>query len=223
MRKLFSAIVVGVFVLVGAAIPSRAAIQGDYVEVRSADIYTGPCFANSQVDLEGKQAILGWKINHGTWKGVSLDGLGVVAVVKAHATLGDPYRDPYPAKSVLIVDERASSAQRRALEEFARAQAGRLLAHVVLVEAAPIHMTVGQGNEHGSVDLTAGHLAQVKTRSLCRADDICGNEEIYYPPLTRLSHSMPAYAEVDSFQGKGLGVIWDRLGARSAFVGSFTL
>ena len=222
MRKILSAVVVGVFVLVGAAIPSQAAIQGDYVEVRSADVFTGPCFANSQVDLEGKQAILGWKINHGAWKGVHLDGLGVVAVVKANATLGDPYHNPYPAESVVIVDQRATSAQRQALEEFAKSHAGSLLDHVVLVEAAPIRMTVGQGNQHGSVTLAAGNLASIKTRSLCMADDICGNEEVYYPPLTKLAHSMPAYAEVDAFHGPGLGVVWNRLGARSAFVGRFT-
>jgi hypothetical protein len=222
MRRILSAVVVGVFALACAAIPSPAAIQGDYVEVRSADVFTGPCFANSQVDLEGKQAILGWRINHGAWKGVKLDGLGVVAVVKARATLGDPYHSPYPAESLVIVDQRATSTQRRALEEFAKAHAGRLLAHVVRVEAAPIRMTVGQGAEHGSVTLAAGRLAKVETRSLCKADDICGNEEIYYPPLTKLAHSMPAYAEVDSFRGPGLGVVWNRLGARSAFVGHFT-
>jgi hypothetical protein len=223
MKRLLSTVVAGVFVLVGAAIPTKAAIKGDYVEVRSADVFTGPCFANSQVGLEGNQAILGWKVKQGSWKGVNLDGLSVVAVVKAKATLGDTYHNPYPAESVLIVDKRATGAQRRALEEFARSAGGQLLDHIVLVEAAPISMTVGEGMDHGTVQLAAGRLAEVKTRSLCMADDICGNEEIYYPPLTKLSHSMPAYAEVDSFSGQGLGVVWDRMGARSAFVGNFTL
>jgi Protein of unknown function (DUF1326) len=223
MRRLVSAVVAGVFVLASAAIPAKAAIKGEYVEVRSADVFTGPCFANSQVGLEGEQAILAWKVKQGSWKGVSLDGLGVVAVVKASATLGDPYHNPYPAESVLIVDQRATGAQRQALKEFAKSEAGHLLDHVVLVEAAPIRMTVGEGSEHGTVSLAAGDLAQIKTRSLCAGDDICGNEEIYYPPLTKLAHSMPAYAEVDSFSGQGLGVVWNRLGARSAFVGNFTL
>jgi Protein of unknown function (DUF1326) len=222
MRRVFLAACAGVFAIAVAAIPSRAAIKGDYVEVRSADVFTGPCFANSQVGLEGDQAILAWRVNQGEWNGVSLNGLGVVAVVRAQATLGDPYHNPYPAESVLILDQRATGAQRKALEEFAKIQAGHLLDHVVLVEAAPIRMAVGAGAEHGSVSLTAGKLASIKTRSLCAGDDICGNEAIYYPPLTALAHSMPAYAEVDSFNGTGLGVVWNRLGARSAFVGTFT-
>ena len=222
MRRVFLAAWAGVFALAVAAIPSQAAIKGDYVEVRSADVFTGPCFANSQVGLEGDQAILAWRIKQGEWNGVSLNGLGVVAVVKAKATLGDPYHNPYPAESVLIVDQRATGAQRKALEEFAKSAGGHLLDHVVLVEAAPIRMAIGEGMEHGTVSLTAGNLAAVKTRSLCSGDDLCGNEEIYYPPLTQLAHSMPAYAEVDSFSGNGLGVVWNRLGARSAFVGNFT-
>jgi Protein of unknown function (DUF1326) len=222
MRRVFLAVCAGVFAIAVAAIPSQAVIKGDYVEVRSADVFTGPCFANSQVGLEGNQAILAWRVKQGEWNGVSLNGLGVVAVVKAQATLGDPYHNPYPAESILIVDQRATTAQRKALEEFAKSAGGHLLDHVVLVEAAPIRMAVGEGVEHGSVSLSAGNLASIKTRSLCAGDDICGNEEIYYPPLTALAHSMPAYAEVDSFSGQGLGVVWNRLGARSAFVGTFT-
>jgi Protein of unknown function (DUF1326) len=223
MRRYLSAVAVGVFVLVGAATPTRAAMQGDYVEVRSADVYTGPCFANSQVGLEGDQAILAWKVKHGSWNGVTLDGLGVVAVVKASATLGDPYHNPYPAESILILDQRATTRQRQALQEFAKSAAGKLLAHVVRVEVASVRMTVGEGSEHGSINVQAGNLVRVQTRSLCAGDHICGNEEIYYPPLTQLAHSMPAYALEDSFSGKGLGVVWNRMGARSAFVGSFTL
>lgn len=222
MKKFLCAIAAGALVLAGAAVSARAAIEGQYVEVRSADVFTGPCFANSQVGLEGHQAILAWKVTRGSWNHVSLDGLGVVAVVRAKATLGDSYHNPYPAVSVLILDQRATVAQRQALEAFAKSEGGRLLDHVVRVDTAPIRMTVGEGAEHGAVKLTAGTLAEIKTRSLCNGDDICGNEEIYYPPLTKLAHSMPAYAMVDSFQGKGLDVVWDRLGARSAFIGSFS-
>lgn len=220
MKRIISAVVVGAFAL-AVAIPARAAIQGNYVEVRSADVYTGPCFANSQVGLEGQQAILAWKVNRGSWNGVSLDGLGVVAAVKASATLGDPYHNPYPAESVLIVDQRATSQQRQALQEFAKSKSGKLLDHIVRVEAAPIQMTVGEGSEHGTVKVEAGNLARIQTRSLCSADHLCGNEEVYYPPLTQVAHAMPAYTVADSFSGQGLGVVWNRLGARSAFVGSF--
>src|SRR5215475_5105152 len=82
-------------------------IQGDYIETRSADVYTGQCFANGEVNLVGREAILAWHIQNGSWEGVLLDGLTIAAAVRANGTLGDPYESPYPAKSVLLVDDQA--------------------------------------------------------------------------------------------------------------------
>src|ERR1700752_4927947 len=86
---------------------SAEQIRGDYIETRSADVYTGQCFANGEVNLVGNEAILAWHVQSGSWSGVPLDGLTVGAAVEARATLGDPYANPYPAKSVLLVDDQA--------------------------------------------------------------------------------------------------------------------
>src|SRR5580693_4892510 len=82
-------------------------IYGNYVEARTADVYTGPCFANSEVGLTGQLAVFGWKVTKGSWSGVNLDGMSVVGVVRAHHTLGDVYETAYPVVSVMIVDSRA--------------------------------------------------------------------------------------------------------------------
>ena len=221
MRKSFEWWGIALCLLSAWAVPGSAAVKGDYIEARSADVYTGPCFANSEVGLTGQEAILAWKVQEGDWKGVALGGLSVVAVVKAHATLGDPYHDPYPAESVLIVDSRANSQQRAALAAFAESMAGSLLDHVVRVESAPIQMTVEHGELHGAAKVVAGKFAQIETRSLCQGDHHCGNETVYYPPLIALAHSMPAFTLDSSFSGQGLGEVWKNVDKRSAFVGSF--
>src|ERR1051325_11966963 len=64
-------------------------IRGDYLETRSADVYTGQCFANGEVNLVGNEAILGWHVQSGTWDGVPLQGLTVAAAGRANGTLGD--------------------------------------------------------------------------------------------------------------------------------------
>lgn len=197
-------------------------ISGDYLETRSADVYTGFCVANSEVNLGGDQAIMAWKIKEGAWNGVSLAGLTVVGVAKANATLGDPFTNPYPAKSVLIVDERATSEQRSALQAFARSRAKELLANVVKVEVAPIRMELGEGEHHGYARVAAGSLAEIETRSMHGKDHLCGNEEVYYQPLTELQHAMPAYTVNDEFRGQGLGVNWKLSGKRSSFLGHFS-
>ena len=221
MRKIILSLAVGLFLLSAWAVPGSAALKGDYLEARSADVYTGPCFAMSEVSLTGQEAILAWKVREGDWKGVSLSGLSVVAVVRANATLGDPYHTPYPARSVLIVDSRATSQQRTALAAFAESMAGSLLDHVVRIEAAPIQMTVEHGDLHGAAKVVAGNFARIETRSLCQGDHLCGNESVYYPPLVALTHSMPAFTLDSSFSGQGLGEVWRNVDKRSAFVGSF--
>jgi Protein of unknown function (DUF1326) len=222
MRRILLASMTSLALLILAVVPGKAAIEGNYLEVRNADVWTGPCFANSQVGLAGKQAILAWKVTEGGWEGINLQGLSIVAVIKASATLGDPFHDPYPAESVLIVDRKATPRQREALESFAESRAGRLLSHVVRVDVASIDLTAGTGANHGEDVLTAGNLALVKTRALCQGDIICGNEAVYYPPLTKIAHPMPAFTEMNAFSGKGLGVVWINQDSRSAFVGTFS-
>lgn len=220
MRKLFVAMSVGMFLALLSVVSASAAVTGDYIETRSADVYTGPCFANGQVGLVGDQAILAWRVKEGNWKGTSLNGLSVVAIVKARNTLGDPYHSPYPAKSVLIVDNRATPEQRVALKEFAKSVAGPLLSNVVRVETAPITLDVEEGHM-ASAKLVAGNLARIETRSLCQGDKHCGNEIVYYPPLVKLAHAMPAFALHDTYSGPGLNTVWNRVDERSAFVGTF--
>ena len=195
-------------------------IQGDYLETRSADVYTGACFANGEMNLVGNEAIMGWRVSHGNWNGVALDGMSVVAVVRAKGTLGDPYENPYPAKAVLIVDDQASAAQRQALEAFAHHMGGQLLEHVEQVMVATVDLAVSR-EHHGVALLRAGQFATVLTRALNEGDHICGNEETFYPPLTRTTHAMPAVAATDQYQGPSLGETWSLHEKRSAFVGTF--
>jgi hypothetical protein len=195
-------------------------IRGDYVETRSADVYTGQCFANGEVNLVGNEAIMAWHVQSGSWDGVPLQGLTVAAAVRANGTLGDPYENPYPAHAVLIVDETANPQQRAALIAFAQQMGGELLGHVERVISAPMELVVSH-EQHGVAQLRAGEFAVVQTRGINDKDHLCGNEVTFYPPLTELAHSMPAVALTDSYQGPGLGVDWESHGKRSAFVGTF--
>jgi len=199
---------------------SAQQIRGDYIETRSADVYTGQCFANGEVNLAGKEAILAWHVQNGSWDGVTLDGLTIAAAVRARATLGDPYGDPYPAEAVLLVDDQANPQQRAALVHFAQHMGGELLKNVEETLPAQMEMIVNH-ERHGVALLRAGQFATVQTRSLGDHDHVCGNEVTFYPPLTEVSHSMPAVAVTDAYRGPGLGESWDSHGRRSAFVGTF--
>src|SRR3989442_14954280 len=68
--------------LVGLAVSPLVAgssLSGKYVEARTAEVFTGGCIMGSEAETVGKQAVLAWKVDRGTFNGVSLDGLSVVA------------------------------------------------------------------------------------------------------------------------------------------------
>lgn len=200
---------------------SQPQIKGQYLETRSADVYVGQCFANGEMNLTGQEAIVAWHINEGTWDGVSLAGLTVVGAIKAQATLGDPYGKPYPAKSVLLVDQQATPQQRQALINFAQEMGGELLRHVVRVIDTRIDMEIAEGQHSARARLMAGNVVTVETRAIGEKDHLCGNENTFYQPLTQTAHAMPAVAMTDEYRGNDLDTSWTLHDKRSAFVGTF--
>ncbi|HEY4311114.1 MAG TPA: DUF1326 domain-containing protein [Pirellulales bacterium] len=199
-----------------------AEIRGDYVEMRTCDVYTGPCFANSQVGLTGNQAILAWSIDSGSYQGVDLTGLKVVMTVRAKDTLGfgsGVVIHPEPIRSVILVDESATPDQQQALASFARERAGQVAGDVVRIAAMPIDLSIDHVDMVAR--LQAGKEIQVVTRKLGTTDCVCSNEKTFYPPLTVVENAAPAYTVDASFTGRGLGAQWSSPLTRSAYLATF--
>jgi hypothetical protein len=216
-----AALVAGLAIVSGAS----AAVTGSYVEIRSCDVYTGPCFANAEMGLEGQEAILTWSIREGDIDGVKLDGLSVIAVVRAKETLGDVNRFPaHGSRSVLIVDKTATPKQRAALVRFAKEKAGSLLGETVKIEAAPIAVDVCLAGcaKDGCATVSAGRLVEIETRCLGGDDHLCGNEDLYYPPLTNVAGARAAYTVAGVFEGEGLNLQFNAANRRSAYLAAFS-
>jgi hypothetical protein len=205
MMKKLSLLVAAMLLSVLTQTAQAQQITGEYVETRNLDVYSGQCFANSEQGLVGDQAIMAWRIAKGEWNGIKLDGLHVVGVAKAADTLGYQFTNPYPAKAVLIVDEKANAEQRAALADFAQTMGGKIF----------------DGAHPAFAHVKAGNLAAISTRPITSRDKVCGHEETLFKPLAATNHAMPAVATVDQFQGTGLGSVWSLNGKRSAFIGSF--
>lgn len=209
--------------LATAGAPDQTRIAGTYVEVRSCDVWAGLCFANGEMGLTGQEAILAWDVTRGGWDGASLEGLRVVAVVRANATLGDTARNPYPARSIVFIDEKADARQAAALLAFAKEAAGELLGNVIDVRRAPIEMAANlacSGNRCARV--VAGEDIAIEARCFHDGDKVCGHEDAVYGPLTELDTAMPHFTELSRFTGAGLGVTWNNSGRKSAYIGTFS-
>jgi hypothetical protein len=216
---------------------AKTQIRGDYLEARTADVYTGPCFSNAEVFITGDKAVMAWKVTEGAWDGVDLSGLSVAAAVKGSTTFSED--DPAKARAVVIVDEKADRAQREALVSLAKHLAGERLSKVVDVRTSAINLNVEahamaagrkmDDNAHkGHVaphapraSLWVPGLAEILTRPLDEGDHACGNEVVAYEPLSKGVDVLPAYTLGHHFRGKGLDSTWDDPNCRSSFVGHF--
>jgi len=199
---------------------AQAEITGHYLESRTCQVYTGPCFANAEVGLAGKNAVMAWNIHAGEHKGVDLSGLNVVMALSTTETLGfQGIEGAGEVKAVMIVDERAKGLQRDALIDFARSHAGKAGQHVVRIDSAPIAMTLNELDLVGK--LQAGKAVTLETRKARPTDCICSNESAYYPPLTEVAGFVPGVTSVGEFKGRGLGATWSTPDARSAYLARF--
>ena len=205
-------------VLLAGSAPA-AGISGKYVEARTCDVWTGPCYANAEMSLSGKNAVIGWMIDKGSIDGVKLDGLGVVAVIAARDTLG--LKQSGKAKAILIVDKNANKAQKEALVKLAKKQGGDLVGEVLAVQSEKVELEICECKEGGCAKLSAGK-AKIETRCLnAQHDKMCGNESACYEPLTKGVKAQAALATEHSFQGKGIGSTWKDSNRRGAYLGTF--
>jgi hypothetical protein len=200
---------------------SAAELTGKYIEARTCDIWTGPCFANAELHLSGKNAVVAWKVDKGAFDQVKLDGLGVVAVISARDTLGEHQMSK--PKAVLIVDSRANAEQKAALVKLAKKQGGDLIGQVVAVQSDKVDLEVCLCEDGGCAKLKAGQ-AKIETRCLhAKHDKVCGNESAYFPPLAKGVKAKPVMAVENSYQGKGAGARWNDTNRRGAYLGTFEL
>jgi hypothetical protein len=190
-------------------------VQGDYVEARTCDVWTGPCFSNSEMNLRGKNAVLGWSVAKGAWDGVPLDGLKVAAALSSEGTFHTAFEGQ--TKAVLFVDSKATDRQARALVALARALAPGRLATLVRVERQPIAFS-RKGLE---VSLEVGQVAKLKTKELCACDAICCHEEQAYPAFSESTRVECAKTLENAYQGKDLDASWSDPLRRGALVGTF--
>jgi hypothetical protein len=151
-RAIALAALIGLASTVTIAAGGKENVSGQYVEARTAEIFTGGCIMGSEAETMGKQAVLAWKVDRGTVNGVSVDGLSVVAALAGDKNLGlhEIGGDRAVVKSALYVDERANPAQRLALVALAH-DLTKSIGTVVSVTPAPIQFAdAGREIERGA-------------------------------------------------------------------------
>ena len=192
-------------------------VTGAYVEARTAEVFTGGCIMNSEAETMGKQAVLAWKVDRGSFNGIAIDGLAVLAALDGDRNLGmtEMGGEKPTVKSAIFVDERANPAQRLALVAMANELSHGLVGTIVQVAPAPIRFA-----DHGSeIEVTAPHLTLEVNKHLTH-DPTCGAQQ-WFHPFSSLTDATMGVADQHLFTGSALGTKWSDPNKRSAFFGTF--
>lgn len=219
-------IVAGLLALAASPLATLSAgghdtVRGSYIEARTAEVFTGGCVMNSEAETMGKQAVLAWKVDRGTFNGVSLDGLSVVAALVGDRNLGmtEMGGAKPTVRSAMYVDERANPAQQIALVAMANELSRGLVGTVVQVTSAPIAFT-----DHGSeiqLSAGAGNTVALDVSKHIPHDPSCGAMQ-WFHPLSTISDATIGLAGQHAFTGSSLGTKWSDPNRRSAFFGTFS-
>ena len=193
-------------------------VTGSYVEARTAEVFAGGCIMGSEAETMGKQAVLAWKVDRGSFNGVAVDGLRVVAALSGDRNLGihEIGGDKPVVRSAVFVDERANPAQRLALVAMASELSNGALGTIVNVTPSPIQFT----DSGGEIAVKAGQVHLQVAKHVVH-DPTCGAMQ-WFHPLASVDDPAIGLAALHSFTGSGLGTKWSDPNKRSAFFGTFS-
>lgn len=217
MKRIFALTAIALLLTASAVLATETAtVQGEYLEARSASVYIGACHYGAEYAEGGGQATLVWNIRQGEWKGVSLDGLTVVAVVSAQNNLAV---DTKTRRSAVYLDAKATPEQRIALTNLLSTKRGEVLGEIVGTKVVPITFMKKK------VDYEV-RVGTVLTLSAARYPcQYCTQpHQIWYKPLDKIDGAVVGKSNAYRYKDSILPVTWSQgISKNNIFVGDFTM
>jgi len=202
--------------LSAGAAQAAPAVTGDYVESRSANVFVGACHHEGEILTAGRNAVLAWNITDGSRDGVNLKGVRVVAVVAAdkHLEFADAKR-----RSVVYVDDKATSEQREAVTSLLKERSASALGEVVAVKSAPVSFDAGADMYRVHVE----GIAYLKIKK--QVGELCCKQpyETWGKPFVTVKGVKTGYCVGVGYKDVGLLQSWSATDQNNAFFGEFTL
>lgn len=181
---------------------SGTPINGEYIELRSAEVYTCGCLFSGQAETAGREAILAWNIHGGSIQGVSLAGVRMAAVV-----VGDSHLAAYPSRprsSCVYLDPSLSPPQREAALEYLASRHSNILGPITAVREAPISFR--RDNDRWYVRV--GEVAEIVAREARLPEDAHPGSSQWYSPFVSLKSATLATAVAYRYSGSEHSSRW---------------
>jgi hypothetical protein len=192
---------------------AEEAVNGRYVEARSASVFAGACHFGAEYTTQGREAVLAWQLAGGRVDGESLEGVELVAVVTAEDNLAEA--DAARA-SVVYLDAELPEAVRAAALAWLEREHGEVLGTVGKVETAEVRVDCAGERYVVSVP------GRVRLEGEALPDRACCSmpSNVWYSPLVALEGRVVGQSQVLEVSDPDVGPAFVRRWENDAFLGA---
>ncbi|MBL8858454.1 MAG: DUF1326 domain-containing protein [Planctomycetes bacterium] len=194
--------------------PADLTPTGRYVEARTASVYAGACHFGGEVVTDGREALLAWRFDSGSYRGVDLSGLSLAVLVadEANLALASSGR-----RAVVYTPAAATPEQQAGLVGWVRQQHASLLGEVRAVRPVDLQLEVGAE----AFTLRVPEVLELRGDAL--PDRACCKMpfDVWYSPLETLHDRLVGHDQTFDVREPLLACSWSRPGENAAFFGTF--
>ncbi|MDZ4774213.1 MAG: DUF1326 domain-containing protein [Planctomycetota bacterium] len=190
------------------------ALSGRYLEARTASVFAGACHYNGELVSDGREAVLAWSFEAGSFAGVDFTGRSLAALVVDDENLSF---GPRVRRSVLYVTAATPSRETQALVEWAVEAHRDVLGHVVGVRFTDVALSI----EDESFALDVAGVCSVNGSAM--PDRACCKMpfQVWYTPFEPTLNRLVGLDERFTLDEPLLERRWSRPGENAAFFGRF--
>lgn len=212
-----SVIFVSLLVAVQGKAQTSSEIRGDYVEARSAHVYTCGCLYSGEMVTGGKEAILVWHITSGEYQGIPLSSLKIAAVIVGEQHLGV---DGTARRTVLYFDGLSSNVDQQAILELWRREYAKILGKIIA--GRPASIRIEKRGETESIEISG--MARLEVRKARLPQDAHPGSSLWYGPFTDLGDPSLITALLYEYWGNEFQRQWREFSPGiSGFMGHFSI
>jgi hypothetical protein len=197
-----------------APVTTAPKIVGDYVETRTASVFAGACHYNGELVTTGREAIMAWQINSGSWRNTDLSGVRAMASVTSSANLGD-------TRAIrtfeLVVDPSVTAAQLSAFTDLLRTHCSAQLGQLVSTRRAPVSFA---RDDHNAYAVRADGFASLNVQPMPNNECCTQPQNVWYSPLVSIDHRKVGYTRSAEYLAGTNGEPWQSSDENSAFYGA---
>lgn len=192
-------------------------IAGDYVEARSNHVYTCGCLYSGEMVTGGREAILAWSFDGGSYRGTTLEGVRALAVLSGEENLSI---QGIPRQAVLYLDGVGSAEEQDAVVSLIKQRYPGAVGRIVAVKIAPVIFRKAPGR----VDVEVPGVAKLSERTAVLPEDAHRGATQWYEPFIPLTEATLAATTLYYYEGVDFSKQWQEPDAGiTGYFGRFTL